>query len=87
MKFTELTECPFCGCEEFCTKQYVYGTLMYRERFDGEETENCELYDSLNNGKYSGNCYCLGCNKLLGNKDANTVSKQVEKRLQNEHTE
>lgn len=33
-KFIELTECPFCGCDEFYTKQYVYGTLRYASNTD-----------------------------------------------------
>ena len=45
MKFKELEECPFCGHDTFYTVQYVYGSLHYRERFDGEESENGEMYD------------------------------------------
>lgn len=48
MKFNELKECPFCGCGEFYTTEYVYGTLRYRERFDGTEAHNEQLYDGLN---------------------------------------
>lgn len=81
MKFSDLTECPFCGNDEFFTKQYVYGTLRYNERFDGEETHNEELYDYLNTGKYSGRCYCNSCNAYLGNKETDIVSKAVEKKL------
>lgn len=37
MKFSELTECPFCGYDEFYTTGYVYGTIRCRSRFDGKE--------------------------------------------------
>lgn len=31
MKFSDLTECPFCGCEEYYTKEYVCGVIRYNE--------------------------------------------------------
>lgn len=27
MKFSELTECPFCGCNEFYVKEYYFGSF------------------------------------------------------------
>lgn len=81
MKFSELTECPFCGCDEFYTTQYVYGTIRYNERYDGEEAENAELYDGLNCKNYSGRAYCRNCNKYLGNRESNILSKAAEELL------
>lgn len=81
LKFSELECCPFCGSEEYVTKTYVYGTTYCGERFDGEECHNEGLYDSLNCKNYSGRAYCRNCGKYLGNKDANTLSKQVQKEL------
>lgn len=81
MKLSDLEQCPFCGSDEYFTTEYVYGTLYYNERFDGEETHNGELYDGLNSKNYSGRAYCCNCKKYLGNKKTNTVSTQVEKAL------
>ena len=79
MKFSDLTECPFCGCDEFYTTEYVYGTLYYKERFDGREADNEQLYEGLNTKNYSGRIYCLSCKKYLGNRVTNTLSKKVER--------
>ena len=81
MKFSELECCPFCGYDEYFTKQYMYGTAQYNERFDGEEAHNESLYDGLY-AKYSGRCYCRNCYKFLGNKETNTVSKTALKALE-----
>ena len=81
MKFSELRECPFCGYEEFYTTQYVYGSISFRERFDGKEAHNEELYDYLNCRNYSGRAYCRSCNRYLGNREANVLSKQAQKAL------
>ena len=81
MKFSELEECPICGCAEYYSKEYVYGTIRYIERFDEEEAENGQLYDSLNTKNFSGRCYCSNCDSYLGNKINDTVSKLVEKAL------
>ena len=80
MKFTDLKCCPFCGCDEFYEKQYAYGTIVFRERFDGKETHNEDLYDCLNY-KYNGRAYCLNCNKYLGNVAENTIGKTAQRAL------
>lgn len=73
MKFSELDCCPFCGHDEYYTKQYVYGSLRCNERFDGQEAENGEMYESLNCGNFSGRAYCSNCDRYLGNVVKNTV--------------
>ncbi len=80
MKFTDLKCCPFCDSEEFYVKQYAYGTIICRERFDGEEAHNEDLYDGLNY-KYSGRAYCLNCGKYLGSVEKNIVGKEATKAL------
>lgn len=84
MKFSDLTECPFCGHDEFYTNEYVYGTIHYAERFDGEEAENAELYDGLNSKTYSDKIYCRNCNKYLGNRESGKLSEQVKRLLKKE---
>ena len=79
MKFNELIECPFCGYDEYYTKEYVCGTVPYAERFDGEEAHNEQMYDGLLMKHYSGRCYCRNCNRYLGNKVTNIVSRFIEK--------
>lgn len=81
MNFSKLTECPFCGCDEFYTKEYVYGTMRCRSRFDGKEADNSDLYDGLSLKESSGRIYCDNCNKFLGNRKNNTLSKAAEKAL------
>ncbi len=81
MKFTDLKSCPFCGSEEFYVKQYAYGTMICRERFDGEEANNEDLFEGLNY-KSSGRAYCLSCDRYLGNDETNTVGKEAAKALE-----
>lgn len=77
MNFTELTCCPFCGNEEFYTKQQFRGGCWYNERFDGNEADNTEMYDGLLS--YGGDkAYCNNCNKYLGNRTLNSVSRKAE---------
>lgn len=80
MKFTDLKGCPFCGSDVFYVKQYVYGTIICREQFDGEEACNEDLYDGLNY-KYSGRAYCLSCGKYLGNIKNDILGKEAAKAL------
>ena len=88
MKFSELQECPFCGHDEYYSKEYVYGNIFYGERFDGEETHNESLYDSLSTKRFNGRCYCRSCEKYLGNKLTDIVSKMAQKALkESEDTE
>lgn len=84
MKFKELSECPFCGGDTFYTAQYVYGSLHYRERFDGKEAENTEMYDGLSYAKFSGRAYCVRCRSYIGNVETNELSKSAEKALEKE---
>lgn len=85
MKLSELSECPFCGYDEFYETEYVYGTTRWRSRFDGKEADNSDLYDGLRIKDSSGRIYCDNCNKFLGNRKNNTLSKAAEKALiQNE---
>lgn len=88
MKFSELTECPFCGYDEFYTTLYLCGTTRYGECFNGDEAHNEQMYDSLCTRRYTGKAYCRNCEKYLGNKESNTLSKAAEKQLsQNERRE
>jgi len=80
MRFDDLNCCPFCGCDEFYEKQQAKGTIHYRMRFDGEVTENSDMYDSLFIN-YSGRVYCEKCNHYLGNYIANVVGKEAERIL------
>lgn len=44
---SELTECPHCGCEEVYTRQKASGHVTWRQRFDGKECDNGEMYTGL----------------------------------------
>lgn len=81
MKFSELQCCPFCGGEQFYTKNYMHGSNVFRQRFDGEEaTNNEDMYEGLmiNEGKRA---YCDNCGKLIGNIHIDRVGKLAEEAL------
>ena len=78
MKFKDLEACPFCGCDEFYEKQQTRGIIHFRIRFDGNETDNTDMYDSLIT-KYSGRAYCESCQRFLGNYINDTVGKAADR--------
>ena len=49
INFSDLTQCPFCGCNGFYVRQHAEGTVIYHHSFDGSES------DSQCN-KFLGNC-------------------------------
>lgn len=60
-----IDHCPYCGNkEEFYIKQQIHGTVYFNMRFDGEEGENGDMYDTTHytGGKYA---YCRNCGKRL----------------------
>lgn len=66
MKFSELTKCPFCGCDEFYTNDRFVGVSGYNQRFDGGEAyDNSQMYDGLTHIQGS-RAYCNSCFKYLG---------------------
>ena len=66
------------------TQKNMCGSINYAERFDGKEAGNEELYDGLNTRNYNGRVYCRRCDKYLGNKETNVISKKAEKALAEE---
>lgn len=60
-----LTECPYCGYDEYYIKVHYSGTGICRLRFDGDLAENGDLYDCLKDtivGKFA---YCCNCDKRI----------------------
>ena len=80
MKFSELTECPFCGNDEFYINERVKGITEFYQRFDGEQADNTELYEGLEHTDLEG-AYCSYCKKYLGNQIKDTVGKEAERAL------
>lgn len=66
---TDLQECPHCGYDEFYTYQTVKGKISYRERFDGEDGDNAEMYNSLSYGKQQKTVYCGSCQSKIARDD------------------
>lgn len=82
MKFSDLKCCPFCGNDEFYEKQYAKGPIYFNMRFDGEETHNETMYDSLTTIQ-SGRVYCNHCEKYLGNMLSDALGKEAERAINN----
>lgn len=60
-----MNKCPYCGCEEYYTKQYASGPINYQFRFDGEEAENGAMYETLSFKPKSKYAFCCQCEKRL----------------------
>lgn len=69
-----MENCPYCGFDEYYTKDRVYGTARFIRRFDGEEADNSEMFDYIiqKPGKVA---YCQNCHRKIGNCDHNGVIK------------
>lgn len=81
MKFSELKSCPFCGAEQFYTNNYMHGSNVYRQRFDGEEPKNNEdMYDGLI-VEEGARAYCEDCGRYIGNLKVDEVGKLAEAAL------
>lgn len=80
INFSDLTQCPFCGCNGFYVRQHAEGTIIYHHSFDGSESDNKDMYNGLNvtGGKRA---YCSQCNKFLGNCETNKISLPALKAL------
>ena len=62
---SELTKCPYCGCEEYYIKQSISGTIEFRCRYDGKEADNREMYDHIYHKLKSKFAYCSSCDKRV----------------------
>lgn len=78
--FSDLKNCPFCGCKMYYEKQTVKGNIEFNSLFNGKDAPNDDLYEGLTY-TYSGRCYCRDCNKYLGNHLSNTVGKEAKRLL------
>ena len=43
INFSDLTQCPFCGCDGFYVRQHAEGTVIYHHSFDGSEFDNNDI--------------------------------------------
>lgn len=66
---SELEECPYCGYDEFYTYQAVKGKIAHRERFDGGNGDNTQIYDHLDYGKQQKTVYCGNCQAKIARDD------------------
>ena len=82
MKFSELKECPFCGCNEFYTNDRYIGSSAFYQRFDGKEAkDNSQMYDGLLHVQGE-KAYCGNCGYYLGNCAKDKLGARAEKALQ-----
>ncbi|WP_110954759.1 hypothetical protein [Anaerosinus massiliensis] len=62
---SKMTECPHCGHDKYYTKARISGVVYYKERFDGEEVDNFDVYDGTSTKLISKYAYCDNCGKKL----------------------
>lgn len=62
---TELTECPYCGHDEYYRVVVFSGESWWRYKFNGEETDNSGYWDSCKERTLR-TMYCCECNKRVG---------------------
>lgn len=62
-----LKECPYCGCETFYYKQFMSGTCIYYERYDGDNAnvDNSTMHDNLSYRPVGKFAYCEDCDKRV----------------------
>ncbi len=60
-----ITECPYCGHDEYYIKQYHSGYGNYYFRYDGEEAENGDMHNYLSSRNTSKYAWCGNCDKRL----------------------
>lgn len=64
-----IKKCPHCGSDEgYFTKMYAYGSVNYHIKFNGDESENRDMYEGLGH-KGGKRAYCSYCGKYLFNID------------------
>lgn len=65
---SELTECPYCGCETFYYKSKVSGIVATHVNFDGSEADCSGMHEGLSykNLKF---VYCSQCQKKIARND------------------
>ena len=60
-----IKECPYCGYDEFYYNQHMVGDGYVYCRYDGKETSNYDMHESLRytvQGKFA---YCSNCRKRV----------------------
>lgn len=60
-----LSECPYCGSDEYYVITYYRGRGAYHFRFDGEMADNSQMYDCLS-ARMCTTAFCGNCQKRLG---------------------
>lgn len=62
---SELNECPHCNHDEWYQKESYKGIANIHARFDGEGTDNSEMYDYAEHTLKSKFGYCSNCHKKI----------------------
>ena len=65
LKNPPFQKCPYCGCEEFYVNVRISGFSRFNFCFDGSDTYNGELFDSVDVRKNGVYAYCKDCEKRL----------------------
>lgn len=81
MKFSELTQCPHCGCEEFFILETITAEVERRKRFDGKEIDTSNLQGRIIRRDSTGRIYCADCKTYLGYSFTDKLDHRAEKIL------
>ena len=80
LQLSELTECPFCGNDEFMLIGKPKGEVRYRQKFNGTASRhNSAMYDRIQ-VDYTKIC-CSRCGKYLGNLQTGECNTRVKEAL------
>lgn len=60
-----ITECPYCGYDEFYYNQHMVGNGAMYVRYDGEETDNGCMHETLRYTPIGKFAYCCNCHKRV----------------------
>lgn len=62
----DLEECPYCGNDQYATKERIYGIIFHNQTFkENEEAENGEMYETSSTTLASKYYYCEQCFKKI----------------------
>lgn len=78
MRFSEISQCPFCGCIKFYTTISVSGFAVVHRSFNSEIVEEDDIACGMR-VKRETSAYCEECREYLGDIKRDILSNDAEK--------